>query len=492
MKKLLCLLLAATLGLGTCACGKTEEGGKTDEAAGQSDAFAFGKLYAGYGRADISPDNPTPLGGYGQAQNRMHNAVIDPLYATCIAFTDGDETFLLFTVDAVRSKGEWTDAVRQQVDAQYGIPAENVQIVSTHTHGAPETTSTMAVITGEYTKIYTEGLLEAAKQAMADRSEVKMYQGAVQTENLTFVRHVLMNDGTVAGPNFGNWSSGVKEYMVEGDREMLLVKLDRVDESKKDILMMNFQSHPVFTGGSDKTEVSADYVGACRRVLEEQTGMHFAFFLGACGNQTPTSYFPKDNNTMPYADKLSGSDRTYITYGEALAQYALDLLPTLTELPGAGIKTTSRTVTVNTNKNQDASRIADAQAVVNEWETKNRDEGNKLARQLGFDSVYEASGLLGQSNLPNTNDIKLFATRIGGLNFVNAPYEMFSTNSLYIKDNAPGAFTMVFTQSNQAWGYITDEKAHEYKCYENFGGNFAPGSGELLAENMVEMLGEVQ
>jgi len=492
MKKILSLLLVAVLAFGICACGKQEKENVNNDSQ-KGAAFEAGKLYAGFGRTDISPDNPTPLGGYGQSQNRMHNAVVDPLYATCIAFTDGDQTFLLFTVDAVRSNGDWTDAVRQQVNELYGIPAGNVQIVSTHTHGAPETTSNMAVVTGEYTKIYTEGLVEAAKQAMADRSEVKMYQGAVQTENLTFVRHVLMNDGTVAGPNFGSWSSGVKEYMVENDPEMLLLKLDRVDESKKDILMMNFQSHPVFTGGSDKTEVSADYVGACRRVLEEQTGMHFAFFLGACGNQTPTSYFPKDNNTMPYADKLSGSDRTYITYGEALAQYALDLLPTLTELPGAGIETTTRTVTVKTNKNQDASRIMDAQMVVDKWEAEGRDVGNSVARQLGFDSVYEANGLLGQSELPPSYEITVYATRIGGLNFVNAPYEMFSTNSLYIKDNAPaGAFTMVFTQSNQAWGYITDMKAHEYKCYENFGGTFAPGSGELLAENMVEMLGEVQ
>lgn len=100
--------------------------------------------------------------------------------------------------------------------------------------------------------------------------------------------------------------------------------------------------------------------------------------------------------------------------------------------------------------------------------------------------------MLGQDSLPESRDIIVHATRIGGLHFVNAPYEMFSTNSLYIKDNAPGTFTMVFTQSNQAWGYITDRKAHEYKCYENFGGSFAVGSGELLAENMVQMLREVQ
>ena len=449
-------------------------------------------LYAGFGRADISPVRPTPLGGYGQSQNRLHTTLLDRLFATCIAFTDGAETFLLFTVDAVRSHGPWTDAVRSAMTAAYGIPAGNVQIVSTHSHSAPDTLSDLPVLREEYAKIYTDGLLSAAKQAMDDRSAVKLSCGSVMTEHLTFVRHILMNDGTVAGPNFGRWASGVKGYAVENDPQLLLVKLERADANKKDILMMNFQAHATLTGGFDRTDVSADYIGVCRQKLEAETGMHFAFFLGACGNQTPNSFIPGDNGIMPYADRLPDADRTVRSYGEALACYALELLPGLTPLPGAGSKTAARTVQVKTNKNEDPTRLADARAVVNEWKTADRTAGNKLARALGFDSVYEASAMLGQGSLPEHRDIIVHATRIGGLHFVNVPYEMFSPNSLYIKDNAPGACTMVFTQSNHAWGYITDRKAHEYKCYENFGGGFAPGSGELLAENLVDMLREVQ
>ena len=448
------------------------------------------KLHAGFGRTDITPVQPTPLGGYGQSQNRLHTAVIDPLYATCIAFTDGDETILLFTVDAVRSHGPWTDAIHSAITAAYGIPAGNVQIVSTHSHAAPDTLSNLPVVTEAYTRIYIDGLLAAAKQAMEDRSEVKLYCGSAATDHLTFVRHILMNDGSVAGPNFGRWASGVKDYAVKNDPEMLLLKLERVN--KKDILMMNFQAHATLTGGFDKTDVSADYIGVCRKKLEEETGMHFAFFLGACGNQTPNSFIPEDNEIMPYSDRLTNTERNYISYGTALAYYALDLLPNLKELPGSGIKTTTQIINVKTNRNPNPDRLADAHAVVDEWKAIDRSAGNRLARKLGFDSVYEASALLGQDSLPESRDIIVHATRIGGLQFVNAPYEMFSTNSLYIKNNAPGAFTMVFTQSNQAWGYITDRQAHEYKCYENFGGSFAPGSGELLAENMVQMLGEIQ
>ena len=445
-------------------------------------------LCAGFGRADISPTLPTPLGGYGQSQNRLHTTLLDPLYATCIAFTEGADTFLLFTVDAVRSHGPWTDTVRDALTAAYGIPGGNVQIVSTHSHSAPDTLSDLPVVTQTYARCYTEGLLAAARQAMEDRSQVTLHSGSTMTEQLTFVRHIRMNDGSVAGPNFGSWASGVKDYVVPNDPQMLLVRLER--EGKQDILMMNFQSHATLTGGFDKTDISADYIGICRQKLEEETGMHVAFFLGACGNQTPVSFIPRDNDVMPFPDKFT--ERNPVSYGTALAYYALDLLPRLTLLPGTGIQTVTQTVTVRTNKNADVTRLADARAVVELWKTEDRKAGNKLARQLGFDSVYEASALLGQGNLPESRDIIVSATRIGGLNFVNAPYEMFSTNSLYIKDKAPGAFTMVFTQSNQAWGYITDRKAHEYKCYENFGGSFAPGSGELLAETMVEMLHRIQ
>ena len=195
-------------------------------------------LCAGFGRADISPVHPTPLGGYGQSQNRLHSVLLDPLYATCIAFSDGKETFLLFTVDAVRSHGPWTDAVRDAITAQYGIPAGNVQIVSTHSHAAPDTLSDLPVLQEEYAKIYKKGLLSAAKQAMEDRCAVKLFCGSVMTDHLTFVRHILMNDGTVAGPNFGRWASGVKDYVVDGDPQMLLVRLERADKRKKDILMM--------------------------------------------------------------------------------------------------------------------------------------------------------------------------------------------------------------------------------------------------------------
>lgn len=481
MKKLLCLILGVIMMMSTVACSNP----KTQEEA-EGTGFEAGVLYAGYGRSVITPKGSVPLGGYGAAEQRMSDRVLDDLYATCVAFTDGDQTMLLISADAVRSSQDWTNRVRERIQTELGVPGTNVMIMSSHSHSAPETTSKDPSISA-YSNLYVEGCVSAAKAAMEDRSKATMYTSSVQTESMTFVRHYLMNDGTVCGPNFGSAASGFAGHVGRGDEEMILWKLERED-GKKPILLMNFQAHTTFTGGADVKDISADYVGVCRDILEAEEGVLFAYYLGACGNQTPNSYITQENNTMPFADQLPGTDRTYITYGTALALYAKEGLANMTAVDTkAGIVTTSKVVTCPTNKNQPADRVADAQIVVDVWKSQNRDAGNAKARELGFASVYEANGMLGISSLPDSNNIEVCASRIGNMYFVNAPYEMFSENALYIKENTP-AGTMVMTQSNHAWGYITDKKAFEYKCYENFGFTFAEGTGELLVEEMVGLI----
>ena len=483
MKKLLCLILGVIMMMSTVACSNP----KTPEGTAESSGFEAGVLYTGYGRSVITPKTSVPLGGYGAADQRMSNRVLDDLYATCVAFTDGDQTFLLISTDAVRSHQDWTDRVRERIQTELGVPGTNVLLTASHSHSAPETTSRDASITG-YSNVFVEGCVNAAKQALDDRSKTTMYYNSVQTEGMTFVRHYLMNDGTVCGPNFGSAASGFAGHVGRGDEEMILWKMERED-GKKPILMMNFQAHTTFTGGSDVKDISADYVGVCRTLLEEQSGVLFAYYLGACGNQTPGSYITEENNTMPFADQLTSTERNYITYGNALALYAQQGMENMQAVETkAGIVTTSKIVTCPTDRDQPADRIADAQQVVTVWQTSGRDAGNALARELGFASVYEANGLCGLDNLPESNDIEIYATRIGNMYFVNASYEMFSENALYIKENTP-AGTMVITQTNHAWGYITDKTAFTYKCYENFGFRFTEGTGEQLVEEMVNMVG---
>ena len=57
-------------------------------------------IKVGFGRCDITPKVSVPMAGYGNNHMRMHQNVLDPIYASCTAITDEQEnTLLLFTMD---------------------------------------------------------------------------------------------------------------------------------------------------------------------------------------------------------------------------------------------------------------------------------------------------------------------------------------------------------------------------------------------------------
>ena len=96
------------------------------------------KLRVGYGRVDITPDGPINLAGYGNDAVRISEEVRDPLYATCIAFTDPKgSTALLFTTDMTQAQELITLPVREAIAQEHGIPFENIMVSATHTHSAP-------------------------------------------------------------------------------------------------------------------------------------------------------------------------------------------------------------------------------------------------------------------------------------------------------------------------------------------------------------------
>ena len=89
-----------------------------------------------------------------------------------------------------------------------------------------------------------ENCATAAKNAIADMSPAELSYGRVTLEGMNFVRHYRQEDGNIVGSNFGTWdASPLKEHADVGDPGMQFVKISRAAEDKKDILLMNFQTH---------------------------------------------------------------------------------------------------------------------------------------------------------------------------------------------------------------------------------------------------------
>ena len=459
MKKTLCLLLVCLLLLPLLACGK--------EAAPETAA-----LQVGFGRVDITPDSPMPLDGYGQSEKRLHANVLDKIYVSCVAVTDeNDQTILLMSADVTQSRNHLD--IRSQVSYATGIPIENILLAATHTHSSVDQGNSLA---HRWIATYYTRSVEAAKAAMEDRAPAEVYIGSGKTENMNFVRHYLMMDGTYAGDNFGNYEAGYKAHASDNDPQLQVIKFVRTGE-KKNILMVNWQGHPCITGGVARLDLSADYIGGTRTFVEYQTKDHFIYFLGASGNQNVKTYLP--NEPAPPTD--------HNAFGAQLGQVVLDATNNMTKAEIGPIRVTKHTFVGQVDHSGD-HLTEEARQVTELYNRTDRATANALAHELGLSSVYHASSILGKVNMEQTRELELYAVSVGSLSFAGVPYEMFADHGMYIKENSPAEMTFVMTCCNGTNTYIPTAFAYDYRCYESCVGYFTRGTGEILAEKYVELL----
>ena len=438
------------------------------------------KLRIGYARVDITPEEHVHLTGYGNDAIRLSEEFRDKIYSTCIAFTDeADNTVLLFTTDTMATYDVVTGPLRQQIAEEHGLPFENVQIASTHTHSAPAITMKTPAMEA-YREKYCEGAKEAARKALADRAEGSIYVGNAYTEYMNFIRHYKMADGTHAGANFGSWASGVVGHTSQPDTNLQVIKFVR--PGTKDIVLVNYQAHPCFTGGIDKRVLSADYIGDMRTFVETKTGAKFAFFQGAAGNHNGNSVDKKEVRTADSAE-----------YGKLLGGYVLKALECTRSVVGdMSVKALRRDMDLPYD-HSDGHLVEKAREIYQVWrETYDRPMCNKLAKEIGQNSIYAVGHLIARADRPERGEMSIYALKVGPLGFACAPYEMFGSNGMFIKEWAPYAMTFVVSCCNGSKSYLASKLAFRHGCYEVDSRWYPEGTAELLADNFVDMLKELK
>ena len=106
-----------------------------------------------------------------------------------------------------------------------------------------------------------------------------------------------------------------------------------------------------------------------------------------------------------------------------------------------------------------------------------------------MESVYEASAIIRRAEYEGEGvDVTYYATKIGGMAFISAPYEMFAESGKFIKDNSPFKYTLITSCATDGWGYYATEAAYDYNSYEAYSSRFPKGIAEKTADRFVEML----
>lgn len=440
----------------------------------------------GFARVDITPEESVPLAGYGNTLQRLSQGVLDPLYATCIAITDNGSTLLLCTVDLINTMDFYCAPARDAISEKYGIPREAVVFSAIHTHSAPDLSQKEYPPIIRYKDQLVKKLTDMAGAALTDRKPAVMLGGRTYNEGMNFVRHYILEDGSYAGDNFGDFdAASIRDHVSEADRQIQLVKFCR--EGGKDILMVNWQAHPTKAstrvtehGWSNRPYLSADFVGACRDYVEEKTGLHFAYFQGACGNINSRS-------------RIAAEDATddHVLYGQQLGDCILAGLDSLQPLQ-AGATAAKDAVVTSPINHSDNHLLPYTDEIVKLWrETNDPKLCTAKARPYGIHSAYHAMFIQRKAAMSGTLQFTLGAGCAGDLGFVFLPYEVFDTNGMYIKENSPFAMTFILECANGMNNYIPSARGFEHGCYESDNCNFQPGTGEKAADTALEILNEL-
>ena len=177
MKKCFSLLLALLMLLGLAACGGAS--GEDANAAGGAQA-ASGTLQIGYARVDITPEGNVEMAIYGAESERISTGFMDPLYGYALAVTGSNgETVLLLTCDHTWFPDKIANEMRRVLSAEFGLKEENIVCTGTHNHSGVTLKATTRD-TSRYHEDFSNRMLQAARKAMADRSDAALYAGSAK------------------------------------------------------------------------------------------------------------------------------------------------------------------------------------------------------------------------------------------------------------------------------------------------------------------------
>ncbi len=487
MRKIICLLLALLMLVSMVSCNTpdnisddTTNEGETNAPTTENikaDAEKYNGVFkVGFSRVDITPSQlPHP-----RKDGTLISDVEDPIYATCIAVNDGEQTALLYTVDLPNIAADTYAAWLLRLKIMTKIPTENIMISATHNHSSftPQAPRGNDQAEKWNTELINH-LINAANEAIADLTDSEIYYGTAKTTGMAWVRRYIHEDGTYS--NSGT-VAGLKSKTPivgpasEADDTLQLIRFVRKD--KKDIVMTNWQAHLASAVNAMPKKLTSDLAFYVRDEVEgNEDDVYVAYFQGASGNINLSAPTPE---LKQY--------RNYQEVGKALGKLIASsmVVDNLTKLEAGKIQSACTTYKALVWKDSEERRAQAAEVLALKEGSK---EQQALMVKYNFNSLYAPKQIASRNGSVTHRDQYLGAIGFGDLAFVSAPYEMFDTNGMQIKDGSPFKSTFVLTCSGGAQGYVPSYEAYTiYGGYEVDNTEIACGEAEKMVAEFLRML----
>jgi hypothetical protein len=449
--------------------------------------------------ADITPPNGFLVAGY--YHERRATGTIDPLKARAMVIRTEQAQVAVVTCDLTHISADLTVEVRRRASARTGIPAEHIILIATHSHTAPDYTKDLYDYLGTngetaknepYAAKLVSGIVDAIAEAHNHAEPALLEAGTARQETpVSFNRRFLMRDGSVR-----TWMSldNPEVLLPAGpiDPEMGLM-LVRSRSGQPRGLLCNFALHLDTVGG---TLWSADYPyyieQAAREVLDPK--LVFLFGNGCCGDINHVDPSKKERNKTDYI-------------GRSLAKTMQAALPGLRRLEQPNLRIRRATVQLPLQP-VTAEQVALARPLLLDARAGKQVEFFDLVRAykaVMLDQLWNKTPQAKPSELINWGLSRTWAgvgdklpVEVNVLAFGNdlavvfLPGEIFVQLGLAIKQASPFKTTLIIELANCAETlYVPTRVAYVGGGYEAINSAVKPGSGEMLAEAAVRLLGEI-
>jgi hypothetical protein len=409
-------------------------------------------MLLGTAATDITPPVGTPLAG--ALQPRTSVGVDDPLMCKAMVLDNGETRFALVTLDLIAWTRSRCDRPRATIAAETGIPPEHVLINCSHTHSGPYTDESLD-LSGALDEAYLarvgDAISETVQQAAADLHPVAMGTARRTLGGIGRNRRLLRPDGSAINV----WLAADEERAslpLAGPNDDDLLGWVFFREGSPVATLWNYTMHVNAHFG---TSFSADYPGRVAVSLCDEFGAGFfsLFLPGACGDI---------NNVVGFEEvhqRLSAAMR--------------DLVRQATPGGSEALAAAWREVRLGV---RDREPFQEAE-IRGKW-------------PAGLE-VFQNEDRLLKADPQESVATVVQALRIGDGAVAATPGETFAQIGLDIKQRSPHGMTAVAELCNDIVGYIPTLEGFRQGGYETFRSRWArvaPGSGERLAGELVDML----
>ena len=153
-------------------------------------------MRAGFSEIDITPPLGTDMPG--DFVPHTANGTYGGLFSQAAAFTVGDESVMLVSMDILSSTVEYASDIRRRISASTGLSADRILVAAIHTHTGPalEYDLWLCRACPDIASATADKTVRCAVEAWNSRREIRLSSLHFENDLYNFNRDFLLADGS--------------------------------------------------------------------------------------------------------------------------------------------------------------------------------------------------------------------------------------------------------------------------------------------------------